>query len=320
MYVSSPTSGDSPASLAGSTPAPMDTAWSICMIPRPCSEGSRLAAYPTLRPLQYMLHMGSSISFVLSDGCFFSHSSATLTSPSPMSWSSLPVGIASSRTSMGTLLGDSWIARFILAFRCPKRVPVTLVPPWMWSSCGREPWRETGILHVGLIIGNDLKTERKRRKNLEDLELFFFLVEGCWRVKLLVGDLEGEGEGAVWAEVAGGESILGVRGGGVRAGLEEEEGGDCGGMALWNELNGDCGVLSGATAAVWMAMVVFPVGASWGDGWVCEVIDYMKEGFVGCTLTPVCIASGDLSPFPRWLSKYSSKISIRLKSVRARLL
>ena len=38
----------------------------------------------------------------------------------------------------------------------------------------------TGILHIGVMIGNDRKTERKRLNNLEDFE-DPFLFDGCWR-------------------------------------------------------------------------------------------------------------------------------------------
>lgn len=82
---------------------------------------------------------------------------------------------------------------------------------------------------------------------MEDLDGFFFLVDGCWRV-MVVGDLDGESAGG--AEEPGGEIILGVLGGGGRDGLVEKEGGDCSGVAVWNELNGECGRPSGATVAV----------------------------------------------------------------------
>lgn len=58
----------------------------------------------------------------------------------------------------------------------------------MCPSLIRLPLIETGILHDGVIIGNDRKTDRTRRKSFEGVEELF-LCDG-WRE---IGGLEGEG-------------------------------------------------------------------------------------------------------------------------------
>lgn len=106
------------------------------------------------------------------------------------------MGIVSSSNKIGRDLGFSWMARFILALRWPNKVPVMRVPPWMCPSWRRLPSSDTGILQVGVMIGKDRKTARKRRSSLADLEGLFLLV-GCWReIAGRVGDrgdLGGEG-------------------------------------------------------------------------------------------------------------------------------
>ncbi|RXH93837.1 hypothetical protein DVH24_015904 [Malus domestica] len=188
MYIKSP-SGNSVS--FGITPAPMDTACNTCITLKPSPVGSLLTPYPDFFPLQYNTHIGSSTIFVFSPG-FFSHSRAILTSPIPISWRSFPVGIPSSRTSMGRHLGLSWITRLTLALRHPNRVPVIRVPPWRCPSPIRFPWSETGILHEGDMIGNDRKTARKRRKSFLGLD-GPFLVDG-------------------WREICGGVFTVGVVG------------------------------------------------------------------------------------------------------------
>ncbi|KAF4393343.1 hypothetical protein F8388_023147 [Cannabis sativa] len=94
----------------GNTPAPIDTAFSNCITTRSSSVASLRTAYPDFLPLQYKAHIGSCAILVFSEGCL-SHSNAIRTIPVPMSWSSFPVGIASSRTRLGRHLGFSWKAR-----------------------------------------------------------------------------------------------------------------------------------------------------------------------------------------------------------------
>nr|KYP41732.1 hypothetical protein KK1_036901 [Cajanus cajan] len=106
--------------------------------------------------------MGSSTTLIFSLLECFSHSNAILLSPVPMSWSSFPVGIASSRSRNGRQLGFSWNARFILAFRYPNKVPVILVPPWMCISLLRILFT-VGILHGGTMMGNDRNADRNFR-------------------------------------------------------------------------------------------------------------------------------------------------------------
>lgn len=81
---------------------------------------------------------------------------------------------------MGRHLGFSWIAKLILDFRCPKRVPVICFPPlcipvvpsWWWNL--RPGWSDgiadVGILHGVVMIGNDFRTDFTRRSS------FFFLL------------------------------------------------------------------------------------------------------------------------------------------------
>jgi len=68
------------------------------------------------------------------------------------------------------------------------------------------PGRETGILHVGVIIGNDLKPERTFLKRRPDFEGFFFGV-GSLREICIRGDL---GEGMDFGEesVVTGDGVL----------------------------------------------------------------------------------------------------------------
>lgn len=80
------------------------------------------------------------------------------------------------------------MARLNLALRWPNKVPVIRVPPWICPSWRRLPGSDIGILQVGVMIGNDRKTARKRRKILADLE-GPFLVVGCWRE---IADLGGD--------------------------------------------------------------------------------------------------------------------------------
>ncbi|KAE8709207.1 hypothetical protein F3Y22_tig00110332pilonHSYRG01097 [Hibiscus syriacus] len=167
MYVNS-LSGFSVAS-AGIMSAPIEIGCNVCITIRSSSVGSLFTAFPVILPLQYKVYFGSSRILIFSYGRF-SHSRAILTSPNPISWRSFHVFIASSRTKIGRHLEFSWMARMTLDLRYPNRAPVILVPPWIWLSCNLLPWRLIGILHVGVMIGNDLKTERKRLKILDDFE------------------------------------------------------------------------------------------------------------------------------------------------------
>lgn len=49
--------------------------------------------------------------------------------------------------------------------------PSPIRPPW---------WRDTGILHDGVMMGNDRKTARKRRRSFLDFE-GPFLFDAGWR-------------------------------------------------------------------------------------------------------------------------------------------
>lgn len=57
----------------------------------------------------------------------------------------------------------------------------------MCPSWKRLPWIETGILHIGVIMGNDRKTDFTRRNSFVGLDGPFRL-PGCWREMLCFGE------------------------------------------------------------------------------------------------------------------------------------
>ncbi|WCJ39196.1 hypothetical protein M5689_020204 [Euphorbia peplus] len=85
----------------------------------------------------------------------------------------------------------------------------------------RPGWSETGILHVGVMIGNDRKTARKRRKSFDDLDECFFW-EGWWREIVGRGGESSLGDVGVDVDVDCRSSAaeVGVRGDGDRGGVE----------------------------------------------------------------------------------------------------
>ncbi|RYR44205.1 hypothetical protein Ahy_A08g040572 [Arachis hypogaea] len=114
---------------------------------------------------------------------------AILFIPVPMSWSSFPVGIASSKRRNGRVLGVSWNARLTLDFLWPNSVPVILLPPCICRSPGRV-LGTVGILHGGTTMGNDRNVDLNFRKNLSDLEgVLLLLYAGCREIGMLRAEL-----------------------------------------------------------------------------------------------------------------------------------
>lgn len=114
---------------------------------------------------------------------------------------------------------------------------------------------------MGLMIGNDLNTERKRRKILEDFERLF-LFDGCSRV--IGGDLMGD----TWLDE--GETIRGVAETirGVAETIRGERGG--GGDGIDDGL-GDCGCSDSMKGflvlGVWEEGRAVPIGIVALGGW-----------------------------------------------------
>lgn len=105
---------------------------------------------------------------------------------------------------LGKLRGVSCSDRLTRPFRYPKSVPVTRLPDGVRSVS--SPDGSDGILHAGVMIGKDRKTDRKTRKTLV---LFFFRFDGGTREDEDEDeeDCGGGGGGGGGAEESGGDSM-----------------------------------------------------------------------------------------------------------------